>query len=188
MKRNLLFCLVILFACQSKTIQPILNKTEDLVIPKRTLDLPTNRYNVAFLIMDGVYNTELTAPYDIFQHTIFRKGIKAMNTFMVANTHNAITSFEGMRILPDFNYLKDELPKIDILVVPSSGWYCLLHYYILPFRGPRRPHPGRCRMSRAYQARNSSEELSDMMFPTILGGIRTSRASRGEDAPLGTYY
>ncbi len=120
MKQTLFLCLVVLFACQSKTTQPLLTNTQDIVVPKRTLDLPANRYNVAFLIMDGVYNTELTAPYDIFQHTIFRKGIKAMNTFMVANTHDAITTFEGMRILPDFNYLKDELPKIDILVVPSA--------------------------------------------------------------------
>ncbi|WP_282044354.1 DJ-1/PfpI family protein [Winogradskyella flava] len=82
--------------------------------------LEPNRYNVAFLIMDGVYNTELTAPYDIFQHTIFRKGIKAMNVFTVANTDEPITSFEGMRILPDFNYVNDSLPKIDILVVPSA--------------------------------------------------------------------
>lgn len=79
-----------------------------------------NRYNVAFLIMDGVYNTELTAPYDIFQHTIFRKGIKAMNTFLVANTREPVTSFEGIRMLPDYNYLTDSLPKIDILVVPSA--------------------------------------------------------------------
>ena len=70
--------------------------------------------------MDGVYNTELTAPYDIFQHTIFREGIKAMNVFTVANTDAPITTFEGMRIIPDFNYLKDDLPKIDILVVPSA--------------------------------------------------------------------
>ena len=70
--------------------------------------------------MDGVYNTELTAPYDIFQHTIFRDSIKAMNTFMVANTLEPITSFEGIRLLPDFNYLTDDLPKIDILVVPSA--------------------------------------------------------------------
>jgi len=82
--------------------------------------LAPNRYNVAFLIMDGVYNTELTAPFDIFQHTQYREGIKAMNVFTVANTSNAITSFEGMRILPDFNYLNDDLPKIDILVVPSA--------------------------------------------------------------------
>ena len=82
--------------------------------------LVENRYNVAFLIMDGVYNTELTAPFDIFQHTIFRKNIKAMNTFTVANTLDPITSFEGMRILPDYNYLSADLPPIDILVVPSA--------------------------------------------------------------------
>ena len=82
--------------------------------------LEPNRYNVAFLIMDGTYNTELTAPFDIFQHTIFREGIKAMNVFTVANTDDAITTFEGMRILPDYNYVKDSLPIIDILVVPSA--------------------------------------------------------------------
>lgn len=86
----------------------------------RLPDLDPNRYNVAFLIMDGVYNTELTAPYDIFQHTIFRDSIKAMNTFMVANTKDPVTTFEGIRLLPDFNYLTDDLPKIDILVVPSA--------------------------------------------------------------------
>jgi len=84
----------------------------------RKLD-PT-RYNVGFLIMNGVYNTELTAPFDIFQHTIFRKNIKSMNVFTVANTDLPILSFEGMRILPDYNYLTDSIPKIDILVVPSA--------------------------------------------------------------------
>lgn len=83
-------------------------------------ELVPDRYNVAFLIMDGVYNTELTAPFDIFQHTIFRDSIKAMNTFLVANTNDPITSFEGIRLLPDFNYLEDALPRIDILVVPSA--------------------------------------------------------------------
>ncbi len=84
------------------------------------LKLNEDWYNVAFLIMDGVYNTELTAPYDIFQHTQYREGIKAMNVFTVADTKAPIRSFEGMRILPDFNYLQDELPHIDILVVPSA--------------------------------------------------------------------
>lgn len=92
------------------------NKVEVPALEK----IKPNRYNVAFLIMEGTYNTELTAPFDIFQHTIFRKGIKAMNVFTVANTNNAITTFEGIRILPDFNYIKDSLPKIDILVVPSA--------------------------------------------------------------------
>ncbi len=77
-------------------------------------------YNVALLIMDGVYNTELTAPYDIFQHTIFREGIKPMRVFTVANTAEVVTTFEGIRIMPDYNYLEDEFPAIDILVVPSA--------------------------------------------------------------------
>jgi transcriptional regulator GlxA family with amidase domain len=82
--------------------------------------LEADRYNVAFLIMDGVYNTELTAPFDIFQHTIYREGIKAMNTFTVANTLQPIKTFEGLYLLPDFDYTKESLPKIDILVVPSA--------------------------------------------------------------------
>jgi len=95
-------------------------KTSKLIQEKQFPSIKADRYNVAFLIMDGTFNTELTAPFDIFQHTIFRKGIKAMNVFTVANTDAAITTFEGMRILPDFNYLKDALPTIDILVVPSA--------------------------------------------------------------------
>ena len=96
------------------------DKKENVSIKKQFPVLKEGRYNVAFLVMDGTYNTELTAPFDIFQHTIFRKGIKQMNVFTVANTDEAITTFEGMRILPDFNYLKDNLPNIDILVIPSA--------------------------------------------------------------------
>jgi len=120
MKKSIpLFLLVsIIFSCQSPNTT--LNQTDSISIAKRAVDLKENRYNVAFLIMDGVYNTELTAPYDIFQHTIFRDSIKAMNTFLVANTLNPITSFEGIRLLPDYNYLSDDLPQIDILVVPSA--------------------------------------------------------------------
>ncbi len=87
---------------------------------KKFPKLDSTRYNVGFLIMDGTFNTELTAPFDIFQHTIFRKNIKAMNVFTVANTDEAVTTFEGMKIIPDYNYLKDSIPKIDILVVPSA--------------------------------------------------------------------
>lgn len=105
--------LVVLTSCTNrKKTEP----NEIRVLP----ELKNDRYNVAFLIMDGVYNTELTAPYDIFQHTRYRQHIKAMNTFTVANTLDAITSFEGLRILPDFDYTKDSLPQIDILVLPSA--------------------------------------------------------------------
>lgn len=125
MKSVLLFLsILLLVSCNSSEDKKVKQNNEMLkqVLhdEKEFPKLEPNRYNVAFLIMDGVYNTELTAPFDIFQHTIFRDGIKAMNVFTVANTNNPIMSFEGMRILPDFNYLKDDLPKIDILVVPSA--------------------------------------------------------------------
>ena len=114
-----IFFLLLLSAC-SPTEQNATNPTQSATSNTSPPPLVANRYNVALLIMDGVYNTELTAPYDIFQHTIFRKNIKAMNTFTVANTLAPITSFEGMRILPDYNYLSPDLPAIDILVVPSA--------------------------------------------------------------------
>lgn len=113
---TLILTSTLLFACtDQKTTKPKTAETER-ILP----DLKANRYNVAFLIMEGTYNTEFTAPFDIFQHTQYREGIKAMNTFTVANTLNPIKTFEGVRILPDFDYTKDSLPQIDILVVPSA--------------------------------------------------------------------
>lgn len=107
----------ILVSCNQKKAKKV------TTVVKETRQLPKlepSNYNVAFLIMNGTFNTEFTAPFDIFQHTKFREGIKAMNTFTVANTLEPITTFEGVRILPDFDYTKDDLPKIDILVVPSA--------------------------------------------------------------------
>lgn len=109
--------LVVAISCQQKPKEKVEEKKK---VTKTFSELKPNRYNVAFLIMDGTFNTELTAPFDIFQHTIFRKGIKPMNVFTVADTDKPIVTFEGMRIVPDFNYLKDSLPKIDILVIPSA--------------------------------------------------------------------
>ena len=100
----------ILFACHTPRDAESEQKVEE----------DTTVYNVAFLIMDGTYNTELTAPYDIFHHTIFRDSIKPMNVFTVANTLNPITTFEGIKILPDYNYLRSDIPRVDILVVPSA--------------------------------------------------------------------
>ena len=116
MKELLTFSVLAFFliSCQNQE-EPSIVKAER-VFPT----IAPNRYNVGFLIMDGVYNTEFTAPFDIFQHTQYRKSIKAMNTFTVAKTLVPITSFEGIRILPDYDYTKDELPKIDILVIPSA--------------------------------------------------------------------
>ena len=125
----LLFALISIVSCNNSTekgessneiLKQASSASASVQDHKEFQKLEPHRYNAAFLIMDGTYNTELTAPFDIFQHTIFRDNIKPMNVFTVANTDNAITTFEGLRILPDFNYLNDSLPKIDILVIPSA--------------------------------------------------------------------
>jgi transcriptional regulator GlxA family with amidase domain len=123
MKNSLLFfCFFVLISCQTEPKKLPVQEKEVSVKEKRVIhpELEEGRYNVAFLIMDGVYNTELTAPFDIFQHTIFRDSIKAMNVFLLANESDYVRTFEGIHIVPDFNYLEDTLPPIDILVVPSA--------------------------------------------------------------------
>ncbi|WP_103070805.1 DJ-1/PfpI family protein [Aquimarina sediminis] len=118
----LFFCSIVLVSCTQVQQEKQLDTIEVSTI-KQKKDFPKlepNRYNVAFLIMDGTYNTEFTAPYDIFQHTQYRDSIKQMNVFSVANTDLPITTFEGVKITPDYNYVKDSIPKIDILVVPSA--------------------------------------------------------------------
>jgi len=69
--------------------------------------------------MDGTYNTELTAPMDIFHHTKFRDSIDPMNVFTIAQSLDPITTFEGLRITPDYSYEKIH-PRIDVLVIPSA--------------------------------------------------------------------
>ncbi len=84
------------------------------------LKIKPDRFNVAFLITNGTYNTELTASFDVFQNSQSSKNIKSMNVFTVANTLDPITTFEGLSILPDFDYTKKNLPEIDILVIPGA--------------------------------------------------------------------
>jgi transcriptional regulator GlxA family with amidase domain len=56
---------------------------------------------------------------DVFQHTSFHTKM-GIRTFTVAAKRDAITTFEGLRIIPDYSYATDSLPEIDILIVPSA--------------------------------------------------------------------
>ncbi len=104
----------LLFSCGSEP-----KEDDSYSMPASVHKEHAERYQVGLLIMDGVYNTELTAPYDIFQHTQYREGIKQMDVFMIAEEMKPVTTFEGMRIMPDYSFNKHH-PDIDILVVPSA--------------------------------------------------------------------
>ena len=84
------------------------------------LDLPTDRpLRAGFLLVDGVYNTELMAPWDVFQHTRTHSAPHpGIEVFTVAPGPEAVTTAEGLRVLPDYTFAT--APLIDILVVPSA--------------------------------------------------------------------
>jgi len=81
------------------------------------IEISDRRLNVGFLVVDGVYNTELMAPFDVFHHTVFHTD-PGMRVFTVAPSLEPVTTFEGLRLLPDFTYAS--APPIDVLVVPSA--------------------------------------------------------------------
>lgn len=72
---------------------------------------------VGFLIVDGVYNSELVAPYDIFHHTVFHTD-PAMELFAVSPDGKPVTTFEGLEIGAHYGFV--DAPEIDVLVVPSA--------------------------------------------------------------------
>ena len=84
-------------------------------------DLPGDRpLRAGFLIVDGVYNTELTAPYDIFEHTdVHAAPLPGIKVFTVSPDGEPITTYEGIEIKPHYGFA--DAPPIDILVVPSAG-------------------------------------------------------------------
>ena len=81
-------------------------------------DLPADRpLRVAFLVVNGVYNTELAAPYDVFNHTIYQVQ-PGMETFTVSPDGAPITTAEGLVLQPRYSFAT--APAIDVLVVPSA--------------------------------------------------------------------
>lgn len=80
---------------------------------------PPKILNVGFVIVDGVYNSELIAPMDVFHHTVFHT-TKGMKVFTIARQRKPVSTFEGLTIIPDFSFETDSLPAIDVLVVPSA--------------------------------------------------------------------
>lgn len=73
---------------------------------------------VGFVLLDGVYNSELMAPYDVFQHTVYHTQ-PGMQVCTVGRSRDPVRSFEGLRILPDHDF--ESAPPLDVLVVPSGA-------------------------------------------------------------------
>ncbi len=82
--------------------------------------LPVDRpLQAGIVIVDGVFNTELIAPYDVLEHVQYAlEGGAGIRVATISPDGAAVTSAEGLRIEADFSFA--DAPELDILVVPSA--------------------------------------------------------------------
>ena len=83
-------------------------------------DLPRDRsLRAGFLLVDGVYNTELVAPWDVLEHVRYHASPHpGIEVFTIAERREPVKTAEGLRLLPDFTFT--DAPPIDFLIVPSA--------------------------------------------------------------------
>jgi transcriptional regulator GlxA family with amidase domain len=116
-----------LFACKSPPSAAVPTEnppTKDAVGEPRT----AASLKVGFLILDGVYNTELTAPYDMFDHVRYHANPErypglfhnsgSMDCFTVAPRREPVKTFEGLILTPHHDF--SNCPPMDVLVIPSA--------------------------------------------------------------------
>lgn len=84
--------------------------------PQVPMDRPLR---AAFLIVDGVYGTELVAPWDVLEHVRSYAGERpAIEVFTVSPNGDEVTTAEGLVIGADYGF--GDHPPVDLLVVPSA--------------------------------------------------------------------
>ncbi|PAP75351.1 DJ-1/PfpI family protein [Rubrivirga marina] len=72
----------------------------------------------AFVAIDGVFNSELMAPYDVLHHTRFRDEADYVEPVVVSPDGGPVTTFEGLTVAAHYSF--DAAPPADILVIPSA--------------------------------------------------------------------
>ena len=72
---------------------------------------------IAFLVVDGVYDTELMAPYDVLEHAAGMVQ-REVELYTVSPDGGEIVTAEGLRLVPHHGFA--DAPPADILVVPSA--------------------------------------------------------------------
>ncbi len=106
-------------SCRSAEPPQVEPSTPSRRVATRAEVPPDRPLRAGFLVVDGVYNSELVAPYDILHHTQFhttpRPGIEV---FTVSPDGERVTTFEGLTLVPHYGF--GDHPTIDILVVPSA--------------------------------------------------------------------
>jgi transcriptional regulator GlxA family with amidase domain len=78
----------------------------------------TGILTAGFICTQGVFNTELTAPWDVLEHTRYRDSKNYIRCYLITEDGGALTTAEGLRIAADYSFA--ECPELDIVLIPSS--------------------------------------------------------------------
>ncbi len=113
---KMLFVLTIAFIIFFCFTQKINSQTNNPIYMTKTIDttLPT----IGILIFEEFLTNEVVAPMDVFTKKD-TAGNQLFNVILIAKANKVYISEEGLKVLPDFTI--DNLPKLSVLVVPSSN-------------------------------------------------------------------
>jgi len=78
----------------------------------------TGVLTAGFVCTPGVFNTELTAPWDVIQHSMYRDENNHVRTVLITEDGEPFRSAEGLIIAADYSF--DDAPELDIVIIPSS--------------------------------------------------------------------
>lgn len=115
MKKYFLACImltVIVSCTKEKSNQAIINQTT-----MNQKHINNNLPTIGILLFEGVIVNEVIAPLDVFSNTN-ADGEELFNVIMIAKENKTYKTAHGLKIQPD--YIIGEVPKLSVLVVPSS--------------------------------------------------------------------
>lgn len=117
----ILVCSIVLSSCNLNKKTAIVNSNTDEVhidtLTKHLKPFKAALPTIGLLIYNGVLQTEITAPSDVFAKPS-QNGKQLFNVITIAQTKNAITTEEGLKLVPDYTF--SNAPKLTALVVPSG--------------------------------------------------------------------
>ena len=121
----MVFCFLLIAGCESRparqpdtTNRADARMAEEMQRAVRIEAAGGEVLNVGFLGVETVFNSELMAPYDVIQHTVFRDSMQYMQPFIVSPDGKPFVTFEGIAVDPHYSF--ENSPDIDVLVIPSS--------------------------------------------------------------------
>ncbi len=97
----------------------VVSTSHDALCQSNNSGTTTRIRRAAFLCIDGVYNSEFMAPFDILHHSIFRDSSDFIQPFIVTPDGKPFVTFEGITVIPHHSFAT--APAVDILLVPSTA-------------------------------------------------------------------